>query len=78
MGNSKRTSPEEIIKARQELVELGLLEDSGERRRGADETLAIVWRFAPLAELLVEDYRRSGLTLDQALAKATAAMNCPH
>ena len=77
MGNRKRTSPEEIIKARQELVELGLLEDSGERRRGADGILRIVWRLAPLAEL-VEDYRRSGLTLDQAVAKATAAMDCPH
>ncbi len=59
------------IVARQQLTELGILEDSGERRADKDGVMQVVWRLSPLG-LLVADYKRLGLSEEQALAKAKA------
>ena len=76
--NCKRgVSLEEVVQARQELVEMGLVEDSGERRPNPDGSLGIVWRTTALSGL-VKDYRQRGLTFEQAVAKAQAAVRRPH
>jgi len=56
------------VAARKQLTELGILEDSGERRRDSAGVMQVVWRISPLG-LLVGDYQeRFCLTLEQALA----------
>lgn len=67
----------EVVKARQELTRLGLVEDSGERKRDPDGNLAIVWKPSPLGEL-VSAYQRLGLTFEQAWAKARTAVDRLH
>ena len=57
-----------VVAARKQLTELGLVEDSGKRRRDNAGVMQVVWRISPLG-LLVDDYQeRFGLTLEQALA----------
>lgn len=46
----------EVIAARKELVELGVLEDSGERRADQAGVMQVVWRVSTLGKL-VGDYR---------------------
>ena len=61
------------IVARKELTELGILEDSGERRPGKNGGMQVMWRLSALG-LLVGDYQKHrGLTQEQALAKARAS-----
>ncbi len=67
---------QDVVSAREALVELGLVEDSGERRRNPDGTLGIVWTRTPLAAL-VDDYEQSGLTFEEAIAKANGAVARP-
>jgi hypothetical protein len=56
------------VVARKQLTELGILEDSGERRRDSAGMMQVVWRISPLG-LIVADYQeRCGLTIEQALA----------
>ena len=76
MADETPTSREEIIEARERLVELGLVEDSGERRPGRDGKLAIVWRRTKLA-LLVDDYRRAGFSFEEAIIRAKTAVARP-
>ncbi len=59
------------IVARKQLTKLGILEDSDERRADKDGVMQVVWRLSPLG-LLVADYKRLGLSVEQALAKAKA------
>jgi hypothetical protein len=61
------------VAARKQLTELGILEDSGERRPDYTGVMQVVWRLSPLG-LLVTDYqKRLGLTLEQALAEVSAS-----
>ena len=55
----------------QYLVELGILEDSGERRPDENGTMQVVWQLSALG-LLFADYRDRGLTFEEALTKAKA------
>ena len=67
----------EAVRARQELTRLGLIEDSGERRRDpADGNLAVVWKLSPLGEL-VGDYKRLGMTWEEAWTRAKTAIGRP-
>lgn len=53
------TTYEELIQARQDLLDQGLIEDSGERRPNDKGELEIVWRLSPLglevSQLLKEE-----------------------
>lgn len=44
------TTFEDIVRAREELVAEGLIEDSGERRPDKDGKMQIVWRLSALGE----------------------------
>ena len=44
----ERVTTADIIRAREDLVDLGFLEDSGERRPDPQGTPQIVWRMTPL------------------------------
>jgi hypothetical protein len=60
----------QVIRARQELLKLGLVEDSGKRRPDRTGVLQVVWQLSPLG-VTVAEYQRQGLTLEQALSRAT-------
>ena len=67
----------EVVKARQELTEMGILEDTGERRLDRDGNLAVVWDLSPLG-WLVHGYEKRGLTREEALVQARIALGRPH
>ena len=48
--NSKKTFTDDVQKACEELAEMGLIQDSGQRRNGK-----IVWTITPLGKLLARD-----------------------
>jgi hypothetical protein len=55
------------VAARKQLVELGLLEDSGQRRRSPTGEMQVVWRLSARG-LLVDEYRtRFRLSWEDAL-----------
>ncbi len=62
-----------VIAARKELTELGILEDSGERKPGKNGEMQVVWRLSTLGLLVVDYQKHLGLTQEQALAKARAS-----
>lgn len=61
------------ILARQELVELGLVEDSGQRRPDKTGVMQVVWRLSPLGGMVAHYQKHQGITLEQALAKVNAS-----
>ena len=67
-----------VIRARKELTALGIVEDSGKRRRARNGELQIVWRISRLG-YLVEDLRRiHGLTFEQAVEVARRGLVPSH
>lgn len=56
----------EVIRARQELVKLGILEDSGIRRPDRAGVMQVVWQLSPRGHMVAE-YQRAGLTVEEAL-----------
>jgi hypothetical protein len=48
----KKITKEEIRQARKELVQLGLLEDSGQRRPNSSGQLEVVWQLTPLGRVV--------------------------
>ena len=71
--NRDRKTLDVIIRARRRLTRLGLVEDSGERRRSSAGGLQIVWRLTPLGEAVAQ-FQDLGLAFDEAVAKARAMM----
>jgi hypothetical protein len=57
------------IRARQYLVDLGILVDSGERRRAPNGEMQIVWGLSERASI-IEHYRQLGMTWEEAAEKA--------
>ena len=72
-----RSSLHEVIAAIEKLVELGLVEDSGQRKRSPSGTLDVVWRLTALGHL-VGDYQRCGLTFAYAVTEARAGVGRAH
>ena len=66
----------EVVRARQELTRLGIVEDSGKRKRDPDGNLTVVWKLSPLGEL-VGEYQRLGMTFEEAWAKTKTAVDRP-
>ena len=56
-----------VIAARKELVELGLVEDSGRRQPDKAGVMQVVWQLSPLGKLVGDYQKRFGLTLEEAL-----------
>ena len=67
----------EVITALENLVELGLVEDSGQRKRSPGGTLDVVWRLTALGHF-VADCQRCGLTFDAAVTEARAGVGRAH
>jgi hypothetical protein len=60
------------MRAHKDLVRLGILEDSGERRRNPDGVMEVVWQLSPLGRLVGEYGERLNIGVYEALAKVNA------
>jgi hypothetical protein len=63
--------------AREELIRLGVLEDSGERRPYPVGEMETVWRLSLLGHRVAEWCNR-GLSFDEALETALASLSRPN
>lgn len=48
----------DVIRAREDLVRLGILEDSGERRPDRAGVMRVVWQLSPRGQMAADDLKR--------------------
>jgi hypothetical protein len=68
------STPDPVVEARQYLTKLGVVEDSGERRRGRNGEMQIVWRISALGHI-VGHYLDQGFTFEEAMALARSSIS---
>ena len=70
MSRKRDSTLDQVIRIRKQLVELGVVEDSGERHPDSQGKMQIAWQLSAFGQVVVQYQLELGLTFEEALAKA--------